>query len=596
MKSRNAWFWSFTAATVLLVLLAYERLFYRPPAGPDLLLPGLNAAAVDSFRVLPAQADEIQVVRRGEAWRLVRPLEYPAQTRSIEALLDALEHLVPVTWISGTELRQRPQDAAAYGLTPPHSSLILSCGEGHRQLLIGSLTPPGDQVFVQVVGAQGICVLDAEVLKWIPDKANAWRDTAMFDLGADSFDSVQVTVGERVMELKRDSAGPAWQIVRPMQARADAVRLQKLIQSLRNLGVREFVSDDPRADRVAWGLQPPQLEMVFAQGTNVLQKLQFGDPVPGLSNAVYAVALGPSAVVVVASECLQEWQATPNEFRDRQLLRLPRELTAVEVRNGETFSLVNITNGTWRIEPMGVPADTVTVQRFLQGIEELRVTRFVKDVVAEPDLPQDGLTPPAFQVVFRFPSTEAASSNSTVGLEFGAQTDQGVFVRRIDETAVYAVEASALARIPAAGGHFRQLDLWNFSPEQVASMGVQKGGVVWRLIHNGTNQWSLAAGSQGIINAFAVEEAAQRLGQLKAVVWTDWNPEALARYGVGEDSVTLSVELKDGTRKTVRFGLPAPSGHVYAAVTLEGQSWVFEFPGDTFELVEAFLIKPSNLR
>jgi hypothetical protein len=596
MKSRNAWFWTFTAATMLLVLVVYERLFYKPPPGPELLLPGFSAAAVDSIRVLPAGADEIQVVRSGGVWRLVRPLEYPAQARSIEALLAALEQLVPATKIPGAQLYQNPGRAAAYGLDPPRASLILSRAESRQQVLIGSLTPPGDQVFVQVVGGEGVSVVDAALLKWIPETANAWRDTALFKLGADAFDSVLVTAGERVIELKRDRAGPSWQIVRPMQARADAVRLENMIQALTDLRVLEFVSDDPRADRGVWGLQPPPLQLAFAEGTNGVRTLQFGDLVPGTTNVFYAVGLNPSAVVTVGADLLQGWLATPNDFRDRQLLRIPFGVKVVELRNGESFSLVNTTNGTWRIEPVGMPADGVTVQRFFQDLEALRVARFVKDVVAEPDLPQYGLATPAFHVALQFPSGGTSSSNPVVGLDFGSTVDEDVFVRRIDENAVYAVEASVLARIPAAAGHFRQLALWNFEADQVASVSLQKGSGVWRILQNESKQWSLAPGSQGILNAFAVDEVIQRLGQLRAVAWTDWNPESLSRYGVEEESVVLSVELKDGSRKSLRLGFPAPSGHVYAAVVLEGDPWVFELPRDAFELLDAFLIKPSNLR
>jgi hypothetical protein len=130
----------------------------------------------------------------------------------------------------------------------------------------------------------------------------------------------------------------------------------------------------------------------------------------------------------------------------------------------------------------------------------------------------------------------------------------------------------------------------------VAAVALQKGDKTWRLTRGGLNQWSLAPGSQGIVNAFAVEEAVHRLGQLAVVVWTDWGPEDTARYGLDETSLGLTVELKDGSRKTVRFGFPSPAGHVYAGTLLDGATWVFEFPGDAFDLLQSFLINPSNLR
>lgn len=595
MNSRNAWFWAFTAAFLLLALVGYERLFHRPPQGPVPLLPGFRAAEVDAVQVLPADVPEILVRRTNEVWELKRPLAYPAQANSIEALLQALETVVPATVISGADLRKTQDDQLAYGLEPPRASLIFSIGGGRQQLLIGSLTAPGDQVFVQVVGGQGISVIDAELLKLIPVSAGMWRDTRLFDLPEGAYDTIRVTAAERGLELKKDPTSQSWQIVHPMQARADDALLGNLIQGLNNLSVRKFVSDDPRADRDAWGLQPADLEIAFAQGTNEVLALQFGKPVNGVTNAVYAVGRDPSSVVVVAQEPLQAWVAPPNDFRDRQLLKLSRAVTSIEVSNGETFTLVNTTNSTWRVEPLGIPADVRTVRRFLHDLQALRVSRFVKDVVAEPDLPEYGLETPAFQVTLHSGSAAADQPASVIGLEFGSASDESVFVRRADENAVYALDRETLAAIPAAAGHFRQLNLWNFAADQVASVTVGLGDATWKVNRDGLNQWSLAAGSQGMINAFAVEEAVHLLGQLEAVVWTDWSEENLLRYGIEEESVAVTVELKDGSRKSVRFGFSAPSSHVYAATALDGGSWVFEFPAETFALVQSYLITPSNL-
>jgi hypothetical protein len=595
MTARNAWFWAFTAAILFLAVVGYERFVYRPPAGPLPLLPGLVAAQVDAIQVRPPDAPEIRVERTNGTWRLTRPLSYPGQANSIEALLESLEQIVPATTITGTELKSGTETGGSYGLETPRASLVLSAGGVRQQLLIGSPTAPGDQVFVQVVGSEGVSVIDSELLKLIPVSANMWRDTELFDLEDGIYDSISVTSGGGVLELTRDAADRTWQIIRPMQARADGMLVGQLVQGLRDLQVKEFVSDDPRVDRQTWGLQPPQVEIVFSSGTNVLRTLQFGTPVDGATNALYAVGPDGIAVVVAAADPIQGWQATPNDFRDPQLLKVPREVTSIEVSNGEAFSLVNSTNGIWRIEPLGIPADPDTVRRFLLDLQGLRVLRFVKDVVAEPDLPDYGLATPSFTVLLRADPETASQPARVIGLEFGAQHEDSVFVRRVDENAVYALGLTSLESIPAAAGHFRDLNLWKFNEDQVAALVVRKGDASWRLTRNGLNQWSLAEGSQGIVNPFGVEEAVHRLGELRAVVWTDWQQEAEARYGLDEDSVAITVELKDGSRKSLRFGFPSPAGHIYCGTMLEGASWVFEFPGDTFDLVQSFLIKPSNL-
>jgi hypothetical protein len=473
---------------------------------------------------------------------------------------------------------------------------VLAATNGRQQILIGSLTGPGDQVFVQVVSREGIYVVDANLLKLIPNSASMWRDTALCELPANGYDGIEVTSPEAVLDLKRNATNQTWRIVRPMQARADDAQITKLVQGLRDLSVRRFVSDDPRADLEAWGLHPPQLQIVFSQGSNTVQTLQFGRPVEGRPDMVYAMGREPGSVVTVPADALHAWRATPNDFRDRQILKLPAAVSTIEIGNGTNFTLVNTTNGSWRVEPQGFAADPVTVERFVDALQNLYARQFVKDVVAEPDLPEYGLATPKFRVNFTFSPASDGHVPPPVGLDFGNENEGEVYARRTDESAVYAVDVDKLASLPAAAGHFRQLELWKFSEDQVASLSLQKGQSLWQIQRNGERQWSLAPGSQGIVNAFAVEEAAHRLGELSAVVWTDWGEQDLDRYGLGPDALTLTVELKDGTRKSVQFGFPAPSSHVYASTVLDGEPWVFEFPSETFDLVDACLIKPSNLR
>jgi hypothetical protein len=54
--------------------------------------------------------------------------------------------------------------------------------------------------------------------------------------------------------------------------------------------------------------------------------------------------------------------------------------------------------------------------------------------------------------------------------------------------------------------------------------------------------------------------------------------------------------MKDGARLTMRLGHPAPSGHLYAALTIEGQDWVFEFPIEDYAALQFAVLTPSGLR
>ena len=72
------------------------------------------------------------------------------------------------------------------------------------------------------------------------------------------------------------------------------------------------------------------------------------------------------------------------------------------------------------------------------------------------------------------------------------------------------------------------------------------------------NKWSLAPGSQGIINPPAIEETAHRLGELTAAGWVGRNMTKPEKFGFNTDNLQITVELKNGEKHTVDFGAEIP--------------------------------------
>ena len=213
----------------------------------------------------------IRAERTNGVWQLTEPLVYPAQAVSIEKLLAELERLTPAPYITARELRDRPKADEEYGFAAPQATIIIEQPGYTARLLIGAKTAPGDQVFLQVVGVEGVYVVDADFLKYIPRTADDWRDTALLDLKGLAFDRLAVTNGAKVFELRRDATNKLWRMVYPLQARANNARTEESLQMLQSVRVRQFVADDPKADLEAFGLQPPELEVALGQGTNTVR-------------------------------------------------------------------------------------------------------------------------------------------------------------------------------------------------------------------------------------------------------------------------------------------------------------------------------------
>jgi hypothetical protein len=596
MNSRTTGIWFAIAA--LLFALIFARQHFLRPAAPESssILPELRPANVTSVQVIPSGALEIRASRTNHAWRLTKPVVYPAQSAAIEALLDALQKLTAATRISAAELRNRGNPDAEYGLEPPRISLAIETGGERRQLKVGSKTPPGDQCFLRIVGVDGVFVVDADWLKFVPLSANDWRDTALVNAGQIGLDWIVLTNGTKAIELRRDPTNHLWRMVRPFPARADAEHITDALQYLQTAQVTRFITDDPKADLSAFGLQPADLDLRLGHGTNFLPTVHVGKSPTNDPAQVFVQRNEWQVIATTARDPLAAWYKPVNYFRDSYLLELTAPVAEIEVRNQTPFTLQRQGSNTWRLVGEKFPVDAENVQLFIKALAGLRVAEagFVQNVVTPPDLPAYGLDNPTRQITLR---TAAGDTNSVlVQLSFGTNQNNLVFVRRTDEDFVYAVKANDFNSLPEMGWEFRERRLWNFTENNVAQITIHQNGKTRQIVRNGASKWSLAPGSQGIINPPAIEEAAHRLGDLTAVGWMGRNVTEPEKYGWTTNSLQITVELKNGEKQTVDFGAEVPQAQTAAAiVTLDGERWGFVVPPVLYHYISSYLTIPASV-
>jgi hypothetical protein len=596
MKSRATTLW-FVFAAALAAFIWFYQLYLRP-APPVIvpLLPGFHAADATGLQVIPAGAREISAVRTGGGWQLVKPLAYPAQATAIEALAGALEKLVPAARLTAAELRAHPNADAEFGFDNPQFSVLVESGSQRRQLLVGHKTAPGDQVFIRVVGVDGVFVTDAGWLQWLPRAADVWRDTALLgDVGACNW--IIVTNGAKVLEFRRDATNQLWRMIRPLAARADGTRLAAALQQLRGGNASRFVTDDPRADLSGYGLQPADLSVWLGAGANLTAGVEAGKAVPDNPALVFARRAGWNAVVAVNKDAFAGWRGAVNDYRDSHLLTFTSPVAEIDVGGETPFTLQPRGSNDWIVAGETFPADRENVQAFLKLLADFRV-EFVKDGVTAPVLQGYGFTPPTREITLR---GAAGDTNSVLAqLQFGAtDTNQNrVFVKRADEDYIYALKPADVARLPEHGWEFRDRRVWNFSETNVAQVTLKQNGKTRVLIRTGENKWSL--GSQGILdNPPAVEETVHRLGELTVLGrWVDRgvsDADALKKYALNPANLQLTVELKTGEKLSLAFGAElTPANTALAAVTYGNERWVFIFPPVLYQYVATYLTIPPN--
>jgi hypothetical protein len=591
MNSKHTLTW-FVAAVALFAFIFVYQFFQRPaaPASTD-LLPGLRPSTVTSVQVFPNNSPEISVERTNGGWVMTQPVVYPGQKAAIETLVDALKKLTVAMHVpSGGNAESE------YGFKTPET-ISLQSGDDRREILVGNKTAPGDQVFLRVVGSDGIFVTDAGWLQLIPQSATDWRDTALVG-GEGGYDSLILTNGAKIIELHANPTNHLWQMTRPLTTRANSDYIVKAMQQLQAARVSRFITDNPNADLTAYGLQPADLDLWLGEGSNYVDAIHFGKNTTNDPAQVFARQEHWNAVVTTPKQPLLPWYGTLNDFRDPYLVELTAPVAEIEMIGPDTnrFALQRLDASTWKIPGEKFPVDANSVQYFIQMVAGLRVSQFVKDVVTPADLAANGLVKPWRQIILR---SAVGNTNAVIAhLLFGNVDTNQVIIQRADENFIYAITPEDYKKL--GGGQpwlFRDRSIWNFSETNVAQVTVQQSGKTWHLIRLGPNQWSLGTGSQGVITPAGIEETVHDLGHLYAYyTWVARGISKPADYGFKPGNLSITITLKDGQSYTVDFGLTShDTNTAVAAVTLDGERWVFIFPPDLYQLVTSYLIAQSSV-
>jgi hypothetical protein len=594
MNSKTTAIWFVIASSLAVFIFVFQH-WLRPASGEaSVILPGFQPAAATSIQIIPPDALEIRADLTNGVWKLSKPVVYPAQSTAIRALLDTLQQLQPETRISAADANARQGTDADFGFGNP-TSIVIESDNRRWQLQIGHRTAPGSEVYLRDVDVGGTFVTDSDWLQLVPQVADQWRDSALVD-AVRSFDWIVLTNNTKglAIELRRDPTNHLWRMIRPLQARADTGSIDETLQRLRSARVTQFIPADAKTDPAAFGLQPAGLDLWLGSGTNT-SAIHIGKSPTNDASQLYGRREGWNTILTTAGETLLPWFGSVNSFRDRNLVELTTPADEIEMLGPGTnrFTLQRQGSNDWKIAGETFSADAANVELFIKTLAGLRVADFVRDVVTAPELPKYGLAAPQREIILR---SKTGDTNTIIAdLMFGVTTN-GVFVRRADEDFIYAITVGDFNRLPEADWEYRDRRVWSFNTNDVAQVTVRKDGRMRQLARNGAGQWMLAAasGPQDIATG-PIEQAVGQLSQLTAEAWVGRNVTEPQNYGLDTNNLQIAIELKNGRKLAVDFGLPIFNGNsALAATTLDNERWVFIFPTVPYQFVLAALTIPAS--
>ncbi len=479
-----------TKATLVLLFLNVALFFYifkiekpgrireHQQEARSLVLPGAETADIRSISITGGNPPAtLALAKRGEAWFVTAPLEWPANPAAVNRILTELQFLKHETSFNVSELAKNGQSLADYGLEHPRLTIAITSGDpaehpSQTLLRLGDFTKDGLRLYLLSPDGERIHVVSQSLAGSLGLSADDLRADAIFTIPVFEARSLNLqTAAPASLRIRLRRDGSRWSFETPIIARASKPATALALHGLHALRVGPLIPAHPPATLPSAN----PFFRVTLEGNNRRETLILGSPVhPDAPNGkaateYYAQLEGRSALftVSITAALMDTLRNAQVALRETHVLDFdPPSVTAVTLTapNQPELILQRLETGTkstdnsaWQIVrrgestigPQTLPADHAAVTRLLDQLSRLTATDFKSDAPTAADLESWGFNRPEREVFLTF-----AGGAAPVSLQLGTDAKHDVYARlgpaANPGSSIYAVDASILRELPVA--------------------------------------------------------------------------------------------------------------------------------------------------
>ena len=478
-----------TKITLVLLFLNVVLFFYITRF-ENIVLPDANgkrvigpeAAAIDSLSRTLGSGPALRLEKRGDAWWLTQPYDWPANINAVKAILNELQFLEHETSFAVKDLAKSGQSLADYGLAQPAVTLVFTSAGQSYTLRIGDKTTIGSRLYVLSPDGQTIHVVGRSLADSLGRPLEEIRSDSIFTVPVFEVRSLSLQTAAPAnlkVRLRRD--GARWAFEAPILARANKAGVEVTINALNALKVKKFLAPaDAKLEQA--GLDAPVFRVTL-EGNARRETLLFGAAVAASPGEYYAKIENKTAVFTVAAPAplLAVLRSLQEALRDPHVLDFdPHHVTALAIaapgqpefslqrleasQGAESWQL--IARGTAGQAPQTMPADTALVQELLQKLHLLSVQKargFLSDAPSAAELENWGFNRPERELTLNLNTGGGPNGTdaAVLTLLIGVAPDQRdvAYARVTNAPYVYRIDPELLGDAPALSRHYRQRTL-----------------------------------------------------------------------------------------------------------------------------------------
>jgi hypothetical protein len=235
-----------------------EKIFVGPEGTSE---DGGTAAPAFTRITVQSQGQTTVLERHGSAWRITAPVSARADPWTVDNLTRQLQSAKFKSTVA-----EAPTEAELrkYGLLPPVFSVTAQDPDRQQTVTLeGGLENPFDgSVYVRREGDPRVHAAEGSVRYALDKDLYALREKEFLGVEVPALKTLTVTAKAGGYTLEQD-ADKAWRFTKPSPLRADAAKVKKMLQSLREQRALAFPPDTAE-ERRRRGLDTPLVEAVLS--------------------------------------------------------------------------------------------------------------------------------------------------------------------------------------------------------------------------------------------------------------------------------------------------------------------------------------------
>lgn len=513
--------------------------------------------------------------RQNGVWMIEEPYKAPADEAAMARILTELRRYQFGRVITREERIRREAGLGDYGLVRPRITVSMGDGERRRVVHFGRISPVGTMVYLKEDRSDDVIAVETNILTALPATVHELRNRKLVTGRPQAVRRLELQSGSGFISLAQSVDG-IWYMRQPVEDRADAARVQSVIEQLDQVHIADFISDAV-SDAAPYGLEETGMTVTIGYKDGREDTYRLGRPVGPDRPEIYVLSERDGAVYAVKNSIRDALSITCDQLRYRDIVPLSAaRIARIEIREKENNIVLRREDEGWYvITPRKWEADVQRVEVLIAAWTKAQAVEFMSAVSNVLD--ETGLDEPRFALTFssKADASSEAADDERCALEAGHPVSGALLpVRLRGDRWIRAVPESLGATVSTNPLYYKNRRLIAAEPRHVRFISIEQDGVEHVARRQSDDTLKIITGTRGMPEAFW-QDLAAALSSLEASAFAAYEVQDLAEYGLDQPRLLITVGLsgEDGGIKTIMIGRDIGPEEGYAM--MRGRDEVF---------------------